>query len=108
MQAITENSLLPDTKETKKENSSKPWMWGSNQDTAFQLLKEILSSPPILTYPGYGKHFELQVDASSHGLGAVLYQEHDGTKRVISYASRSLSRSEANYSAHRLEFLSLK
>ena len=38
----------------------------------------------------------------------MLYQEQDGKKRVISYASRSLSRSEANYSALRLEFLSLK
>ena len=103
-------SLLPDTKkkETKKEHSSKPWMWGPNQDTAFQRLKEILSSPPILAYPDYGKPFELHVDARSHGLGAVLYQEQDGKKRVISYASRSLSRSEANYSAHRLEFISLK
>ena len=83
-------------------------MWGPNQDTAFQRLKEILFSPPILAYPDYGKPFELHVDASSHGLGAVLYQEQDGKKRVISYASRSLSRPEANYSVHRLEFLSLK
>ena len=38
-------SLLPDTKkkETKKETSSKPWMWGSNQDTAFQTMANISS-----------------------------------------------------------------
>ena len=43
------------------------------------------------------------------GLGAVLYQEDDkGIKRVISYASRSLSKSEKNYPAHKLGFLALK
>ena len=42
------------------------------------------------------------------GLGAVLYQLQGDKKRVIAYASRGLSKSEKNYSAHRLEFLALK
>ena len=43
------------------------------------------------------------------GLGAVLYQKDEsGQVRVIAYASRSLSKSEKNYAAHRLEFLALK
>ena len=41
-------------------------------------------------------------------LGAVLYQNQDGQRRVIAYASRSLSPSERNYPAHKLEFLTLK
>ena len=41
-------------------------------------------------------------------LGAVLYQVQDGQKRVITYASRSLSKSERNYPVHKLEFLALK
>ena len=52
--------------------------------------------------------FELHTDASGRGLGAVLYQEQNGQKRVISYASRGLSKSERNYPAHKLEFLALK
>ena len=52
--------------------------------------------------------FELHTDSSGKGLGAVLYQEQDGVKRVISYASRGLTRSELNYPAHKLEFLCLK
>ena len=50
----------------------------------------------------------LHSDASTEGLGAVLYQDIDGAARVIAYASRSLKASEKNYPAHKLEFLALK
>ena len=49
-----------------------------------------------------------------HGADPLSYYMTGVTKAVVcailsvSYASRSLSRPEANYSAHRLEFLSLK
>ena len=46
--------------------------------------------------------------ACGQGLGAVLYQYHNEQKRVIAYASRSLSKSEKNYSAYKLDFLALK
>ena len=38
----------------------------------------------------------------------MLYQDQDGYKGVIEYASRSLSKSERNYPVHKLEFLALK
>ena len=50
----------------------------------------------------------VHIDASSEGLGAVLYQEQDGLEHVISYASRGLRNSEKHYPAHKLEFLCLK
>lgn len=37
-----------------------------------------------------------------------MYQEQEGHLRVIAYASRGLTRSEAKYPAHKLEFLALK
>lgn len=41
-------------------------------------------------------------------MGAILYQNQDDRKKVIAYASRSLSKPEKNYSAFKLEFLALK
>ena len=55
------------------------------------------------------KPFHLNTDASEKRLGAALYQQQDdGTYRVIVYASQTLSKTERNYDAHKLEFLALK
>ena len=83
--------------------------WGDEQEQAFQKLKEACTETPVLAYADYKKSFRLNTDASELGLGSVLYQQQeDDTFRVIAYASRSLSKMEKNYSAHKLEFLALK
>ena len=65
--------------------------------------------PSVLAYADYKKPFRVNTDASERGLGSVLYQkQNDDTFRVIAYASRSLSKTEKNYNAHKLEFLALK
>ena len=62
-----------------------------------------------MAYANYTKLFKLHTDASENGLGTVLYQKQDdGMESVIAYASRTLSKSEQNYDAHKLEFLALK
>ncbi len=63
---------------------------------------------PVLGFANPKLPYTLHTDASTTGLGAALYQEQDGQSRVIAYASRGLSRSEARYPAHKLEFLALK
>ena len=95
-------------KKGKKKIPQIEWKWESEHEEAFCQLKELLTSPPILTFPDYDKPFELHTDASAQGLCAVLYQEHDRKKCVISYAIRGLSKAEKNYAAHKLEFLALK
>ena len=63
----------------------------------------------MLAYADYKKSFRFNTDASELGLGSVLYQrQEDDTFRVIAYTSRSLSKTEKNYSTHKLEFLALK
>ena len=99
---------IPKDKKKGKQIAKQKWVWGNEQQEAFHNLKALLSTPPILGFPNYAMPFELHTDASSLGLGAVLYQMQEGKKRVISYASRGLTKSERNYPAHKMEFLALK
>ena len=82
--------------------------WTEAADSAFEHLKKLCISTPILAYPDYKLPFVLHTDSSSEGLGAVLYQKQNGKMRVIAYASRSVSKAESHYPAHKLEFLALK
>ena len=102
-------SLYEGFENTKQANRRQTIKRGSEQQEAFDTLERSCVSAPILGYPIIGKPFILHTDASLNGLGAVLYQKYqEGKIRVIAYASRSLSKSERNYAAHRLEFLALK
>lgn len=82
--------------------------WTPACQQAFDLVIESLTSAPVLGFADPQKPYVLHTDASTTGLGAVLYQEQEGQCRVIGYASRGLSRSESRYPAHKLEFLALK
>ena len=84
-------------------------VWTDDCEKAFQKLKELSSYTPCLAYPDYEKSFKLYTDASESGLGAVLAQiKEDNVEHPIAYASRTLSKSERNYDAHKLEFLALE
>ena len=65
--------------------------WTEAAVSAFEHLKKLCISTPILAYPDYKLPFVLHTDSSSEGLGAVLYQKQDGKLRVTAYASRSVS-----------------
>ena len=83
--------------------------WTERCQESFDSLNKICSESPVLAYADYTKPFVLHTDASTTGLGVVLYQkQEDGKERVIAYASRTLNKAERNFDAHKLEFLALK
>lgn len=71
-----------------------PWSWTPECQTAFQALKDTLSSPLVTAYPDFEKLFRLYIDASNEGLGAVLAQKQSGWERLVCCASRTLTKSE--------------
>ena len=52
--------------------------WTEVANSAFEHLKELCVSAPILAYPDYHLPFILHTDSSSERLGAVLYQRQSG------------------------------
>ena len=78
-----------------KKNS---WMWERPQQEAFDKIKRLLSSPPVLALYDPNANTIVSADASSYGLGAVLLQEQEnGDIKPISYVSRSMSPTEERY-----------
>lgn len=90
--------------------SLKPSDWTSACRTSFQTLKMELANVVTLAHPNFNEPFILAVDASFDGIGAVLSQvsPSETVARPVAFASKTLSRSQMNYPAHRLEFLALK
>ncbi|GJY42422.1 putative reverse transcriptase domain-containing protein [Tanacetum coccineum] len=77
-------SLMELTQKNKK------YIWGKDQESAFQILKQKLCEAPILALPEGNDDFVVYCDASHQGLGAVLMQR----AKVIAYASRQLKPNE--------------
>ncbi|GJZ51508.1 putative nucleotidyltransferase, ribonuclease H [Tanacetum coccineum] len=84
---------------TELTQKNKKYIWGENQESAFQLLKQKLCEAPILALPEGNDDFVVYCDASNQGLGVVLMQR----EKVIAYASRQLKPHEENYTTHDLE-----
>ena len=78
----------------------------------FDVLKEALSTAPVLGYHDFSREFILETDTSSNCLGSIILQQgKDVEIHVIAYASHSLHPSErfmCNYSSAKLEVLVLK
>ncbi|RDX97544.1 Retrovirus-related Pol polyprotein, partial [Mucuna pruriens] len=76
---------------------------------AFQELKNLLTSAPILQVPNWDLPFELMCDASNLTLGAVLGQRAGVGKpmHVIAYASRMIDLAQLNYTTTEKELLAI-
>ncbi|GKD30164.1 putative reverse transcriptase domain-containing protein, partial [Tanacetum coccineum] len=84
---------------TELTQKNKKYIWGEDQELAFQLLKQKLREAPILALPEGNDDFVVYCDASHQGMGVVLMQR----EKVIAYASRQLKPNEENYTTHDLE-----
>ncbi|CAN6554873.1 unnamed protein product [Malus baccata var. baccata] len=74
---------------------------------AFNKLKDLLTSAPIITAPDWTLPFELMCDASDYAVGAVLGQRRDKLPHVIYYASRTLNDAQLNYATTEKELLAV-
>ena len=99
------NKLLQKLEGTSNQKKKFKVQWGPEQQVAYETLQRLCTEAPLLACADFKSSFILNIDASSDWFGEVLYQDQDGQRRVIAYASRSLSPSKRNYLVHKLEFL---
>jgi RNase H-like domain found in reverse transcriptase/Reverse transcriptase (RNA-dependent DNA polymerase)/Integrase zinc binding domain/Chromo (CHRromatin Organisation MOdifier) domain len=91
-----------------------PFHWGPAQTKAFETLKTIMCSKPILRQPDYKAPFFLATDASAYGVGAVLSQEgginprnQKPVQHPIAYYSATFIPAERNYDIYERELLAV-
>ena len=91
------------------------WQWTSEQQHAFERLRDALCSSEVLVHADPSKQYILQCDASDYAVGASLSQRHDppeGVKskpieRPIAYYSHMLDVAQCNYSPTEKELLAI-
>ncbi|OWY99132.1 Transposase, partial [Phytophthora megakarya] len=83
------------------------WEWGDEQKAAFDNVKAVVTSKPLLAYPDFRLPFTLVTDASKVGLGACLMQDQGNGPQPVSYASKVASETEAKYGITELECLAV-
>ena len=76
------------------------WDWSVACEAAFQQLKAVCASEPVLKTPDWSKPFVMHTDASGYALGVVIAQEHADGMHPIAFHSRSLLPAERNYDVH--------
>ena len=96
----------PLTTLTKKDQ---PWVWGTEQQKAFDDLKKAFTSAPILRIPDDVNPFRLSTDASDFAIGSVLSQldPEDNLYHPVAFHSKSLNVHERNYEIYDKEMLAI-
>jgi transposase InsO family protein len=84
------------------------FIWGQEQQTAFEKLKSLLTSASVMAFYNPNAETTIAVDASPFGLGAILSQKQsDGHFKPVAYASRTLNPTERRYSQIERECLAV-
>jgi hypothetical protein len=81
--------------------------WSIEAETAFQALKEEVCTAPLLGYLRPGEKFIVDTYTSNVGIGGVLSQVQDGSKRVVAYFSKTLSKAQRIYCVTCRELLAI-
>jgi hypothetical protein len=65
------------------------FVWGDEQQKAFNEIKEYMKEPPVLVPPQLNKPFKLYVAADTQIIGSALIQEFEGKERVVAYLAEN-------------------
>ena len=84
------------------------WRWRKDQQRAFEQLKGIFTTRPLLVASDLDKEFRVEADTSNFTTGGVLSIKYDNNKwRPMAYISKSLNEMERNYELYDKEMLAV-
>ena len=84
------------------------WQWEEEQQKAFDELKRIFTTKPVLAALDLDKEFRVEADASNYATGGVLLMKGSNELwRPVAFISKSLSDTERNYEIHDKEMLAV-
>ena len=70
----------------KLTRKSETFVWSEKQAEAFQKLKTMLTTAPVVAHPRLDLPYQLYTDECNYAVGAILCQVHeDGVERVVQY-----------------------
>ena len=84
-------------------NKKDSFKWDEEAEKAFQKIKEVISSCPILAFTIFSKPFVVECDALGGGVGTVLNQG----QHPIAFESRKLHPHENIYSIYDKDMLAI-
>jgi len=89
--------------------SEQVWTWSGKEQVAFEDLKAVVTTAPVLVSPQESDPFRIEADSSDFATGAGLSQQSmtDGKWHPIAFYSKSLSSVERNYEIHDKEMLAI-
>ena len=85
----------------------KQFIWGVEQQSAFEEIKQRLQKPPVLYMPDKVGRFQLYSDTSKYATGSALCQIQNGKPWLITYGCKRLPEAACNYSVTELEMYGL-
>jgi len=84
------------------------WQWGVEQQKAFDKLKRVFTTKPVLAVLDLDKEFRVEADVSNYATEGVLSMKcSDEMWRPVTFISKSLSGTERNYKIHDKEILAV-
>ena len=84
------------------------WKWEREQEEAFEKLKTVFTTEPILAIPDIDREMRVEADALDYATGGVLLTKcKDGKWRPVAFISKSLNATEQNYEIHNKEMLAV-
>ena len=71
------------------------WKWEEEQEEAFERLKVVFTTEPVLAIPDINREMRVETDASDYATGGVLSTKcEDGKWRPVAFISKSLNTTE--------------